>query len=69
MREPETGVTITATIELRFQAYGEIENRLRCGDTETAKGMAEAMVDDIIDCCGISGRDMHVESVECELNE
>ena len=68
-RTPETGVTITATIELRFQAYGEIEKEFRSGNTEIAKGMAEAMVDDIIDCCGISGRDMHVESVECELNE
>ena len=65
MREPETGVVIEATIKLKFTAYGEIERRLRKGEDVT--GYAEAMVDDIIDCCGIAGQDMTVRDIEYEL--
>lgn len=63
----ETGVTIEATIKIRFTSYGLIEQKLREGEDVT--GYAEAIVDDIIDCCGIAGEDMRVESVEYELNE
>lgn len=68
-RTPETGVIITAKIELKFTAYGEIERLLRSGNKAEAGGMAEALVDDIIDCCGLAGQDMSVENIEYELNE
>lgn len=68
-REPETGVIVEATIKLRYTAYGEIERLVRSGANEEAQGMAEAQVDDIIDCCGLAGRDMTVDEVEFSLNE
>lgn len=66
MREPETGVTIEATIKLRTTVYGRIEQQLRKGEDVTED--VEALVEDIIDCCGIAGRDMRVEEIEYELN-
>ena len=67
MREPETGVIIEASIRLKFTAYGEIEQRLRKG--EDVAGYAEALVDNVIECCGLAGKDMTVEDVEYQLNE
>lgn len=66
-REPETGVVIEATIKLKFTAYGEIERRLRNG--EDVSEDAQRLVDDIIECCGIAGRDMTVTDFEYELNQ
>lgn len=44
--EPETGVIITATIEIKMESSGYIEEVLRKGDYDEAVGMAEAMLDD-----------------------
>lgn len=66
-RPPETGVTITATIKLKFTVYGEIETMLRNGEDVVSK--AEEMVDDMIDCCGITANNMSVEDIEYNLNE
>lgn len=68
-QEHETGVVITAKIELKFTAYGEIERLLRSGNESAAAGMASALVDDMIECCGLAGEDMSVDTVEYELNE
>lgn len=67
--QPETGVIVTATIELKFRAYGRIEEELRSGNTDIATKIAEYMVDDTIECCGIAGEDMSVEEVEIELGD
>lgn len=66
---PETGVVVEATIKLKFTSYGEIERILRSGDKKCAEGMAEAIIDDILDCCGKAGEDMTCESFTMELNE
>ena len=65
----ETGVEVTATITLKFTVYGLIEEELRSGNKTAALGIAEALVDDTIECCGIAGEDMIVENVEIELNK
>ena len=66
-KPPETGVTIEATIKLRFTAYGEIESMMREG--QNVKRKAEELVEDIIDCCGLAGQDMRIDDIEYELNE
>ena len=66
-KSPETGVTITATIELKFTAYGLIEEALRGKRIEEVQEIAEEIVDSIINRQGLY--DMTVESVNCELAE
>ena len=66
---PETGVVIEATIKLKYTAYGLIEEEYRSGNIESAQGIAEALVDDTIDCCGLAGEDMTVEEVTIELGD
>lgn len=66
---PETGVTITAKIELKYTVYGNIEKAMRLGDMKLAEAIAEELVEDTIDCCGLAGEDMTVEEIEFELNE
>lgn len=66
---PETGVRIEATIKLVFSAYGDIERILRSGDRECAEKMAQVLIDDTLDCCGLAGGDMTCEEFTMELNE
>lgn len=65
----ETGGVVEATIKLKYTAYGIIEETLRSGNKEKAQAIAEDLVDDTIDCCGLAGEDMTVEEVTIELNE
>ena len=66
-RQSETGVTIEATIKLKFTVYGEIEARLRKGEDVTE--LAEDLVNDTIECCGLAGEDMTVKDFEYSLND
>lgn len=66
---PETGVRIEADIKLIFTAYGDIEQVFRSGDKECAERMAQALIDDTLDCCGLAGEDMECEGFTMELNE
>lgn len=65
-KQKETGVTITATLELRMTVYGEIERKLR-KDEDVSK-LADDLVQDTIECCGLAGENMSVRDIEYELN-
>ena len=68
-RQPETGVVIEAKIKMKFTAYGIIEKYLRSGDKNAAFNVAEELVAEVIECCGLAGEDMEIDGVEIELNE
>ena len=67
--DPETGVTITATIKLRFTDYGDIERALRERDTQLADEIAISQIDAMLDRCGEVQDCMEVEEYSCKLNE
>ena len=66
MREPETGVTIEARIDLKFTVYGKIEEKLRRG--EDVSELVEDLINDTIECCGIAGEDMRLKDFDYSLN-
>ena len=63
----ETGVVVTARLEMKFTIYGEIETLMRSGRLDKALREAEAMVEDELQCAGITGTS--VEEVEIKLND
>lgn len=68
-QQHETGVIIEATIELKFHAYGELEELIRQGKGKEAEAKAKYLIEDTIECCGLAGEDMVLEDFSFYLDE
>lgn len=61
----ETGVTITATLEMKFVVYGDIETMMRLGMLDRAERKAEEIMEDAVSHID----NMSLKEVNIELNE
>lgn len=63
----EKGAEITATIKLKFSAYGDLPYAIQNGHEDEAYSLAHSLAEDMIDCCGYAGKDMLIEDIEYKL--
>ncbi len=67
MKEQEA--VVTATIKLQFRVCGDLVKAIQNGWLDEADQIANSLVEDCKDCCGLVSDDMSIEDVEYRLVE